>query len=152
MEFIELIEEMEDAEAVLPIGRVIRDRINPFDAYDDDQFMESFRLSKGGVHFLTNLLRNNLTPLRERRGVIATCEHQVWITLSYYGSSSFMRVVGDFLGFRKSTISRCVTKATFAITTLRRQYIGLPTGQELIRVKQDFHRVAGIPGTSSVLN
>ena len=38
MEFIELIEEVEAAEAVLPIGRVIRDRTNPFDAYDDDRF------------------------------------------------------------------------------------------------------------------
>jgi hypothetical protein len=39
-EFIELIEEMEAAEAVLPIGRVIRDRTNPFDAFDDDRFLE----------------------------------------------------------------------------------------------------------------
>ena len=38
MEFIEWIEEMEAAEAVLPVGHVIRDRTNPLDAYDDDRF------------------------------------------------------------------------------------------------------------------
>jgi hypothetical protein len=91
-------------------------------------------------------LGERLIRERSRLGFDMTCEQQVFATLAYFGGSSFMRVVGDFLGFRKSSISGAVKQCTFAITTLRQQFISFPNGLEVDRVKQGFQQIAGIPG------
>ena len=54
---------------------------------------------------MTNLLRDALTPLKTKEGITVMPEEQVLFTLAYVEGSSFMRVVGDFLGFRKSSVS-----------------------------------------------
>lgn len=143
---LETIEEIEEVEAVFGLERVFRDRTNPFDVYNDAAFLDSYRLTKGGVHFLVHLLRDQLEPIKTNTGITLTSEHQVLITLSYYGSSSFMRIIGDFFGVHKSSISRVVKKCTFAIVTLRRQFIEFPDAREREGIKQRFQQLSGIPG------
>jgi len=151
LEDLEVIEEMEEVEAVFGVERVFRDRTNPFDFYSDSTFLDSFRLTKGGVHYLLQLLQDKLAPMKTSPGITLTSEDQVLITLSYFGSSSFMRVIGDFFGAHKSSISRAVKRCTFAIVTLRRQFIEFPDVDEMEQIKQHFLQIAGIPGKYSTV-
>jgi hypothetical protein len=51
LDAVDILEDMEEVEEVLPLERVYRDRTNPFDTFSDDEFLVRFRLSKGGAHY-----------------------------------------------------------------------------------------------------
>ena len=46
--------------------RVFHDRLNPFEAYEDDEFVRRYRFSKNGIHDLCELLRIDLQ--HDKRG------------------------------------------------------------------------------------
>ena len=50
--FLKVLADMERAEKLLPIEKVFRDHLNPFDYYSDEDFLIRFRFNKAGVHFI----------------------------------------------------------------------------------------------------
>ena len=52
-EYMDMQDHIDRVENV-PIGRVFRDRLNPFEEYSDRTFINRFRLSKGAVLILLN--------------------------------------------------------------------------------------------------
>lgn len=52
--------------AELPVERIIRDRTNPFDLYDDNKFKLRYRFNKNTTHNIMNLLNEDLIRPTER--------------------------------------------------------------------------------------
>jgi hypothetical protein len=50
-------------------------------------------------------------------------EQQIMIALRFYGSGAQLQVVGDTLGFDKSTVSRVVDSVTDALVARKDQHI-----------------------------
>lgn len=73
--------------------RVVRDRLNPFDIYDDVAFITRFRFSKQAVVVICDKIRSQLT-LDARRKSIAP-EIQLLVTLRFYATRAFQRLLGD---------------------------------------------------------
>ena len=51
--------------------RIIRDRNNPFDIYDDISFKRRYRFSKQGAMFIVDLLREDITMRTHKNNPVA---------------------------------------------------------------------------------
>jgi hypothetical protein len=70
---------------------------------------------------------------------------QIFCTLRYYASGSFQAVLGDAQGIHKSSVSRIITRVTFAICRLRNRYIKFPRRRaDMMTTKQGFYNIANL--------
>ena len=73
-------------------------------------------------------------------------EQQIMIALRFYGSGAQLQVVGDTLGFDKSTISRVVDSVTDALVARKDQHIKWPMEiHRLNTIKEGFYKKAHFP-------
>lgn len=106
------IDSTDDYEEV-PIARrpsLVRNRIN----FDFDDFVERFRISRA---VMKNVL-NNGSPMLQADSIhnfLLSPKEQLLICIRYLASDSFVHVVGDVRGSRKSTLSRKVHKVVTLI-------------------------------------
>ena len=84
--------------------RHLRDRLNPLEEYDDEDFRLRFRLTKDSVSDLVKVLDKDLQH-QTRRGLPLTPMQQVLIALRFYATGTFQRVIGDLFGV--SVIAAC---------------------------------------------
>jgi len=68
--------------------RMLRDRANPVDDFDDVDFRARYRLDKGAVAMLLGLIGHGLVNL-SRRGVPVSPINQLAIALRFYAWASF---------------------------------------------------------------
>ncbi|KAH7940930.1 hypothetical protein HPB49_008165 [Dermacentor silvarum] len=90
-----------------PPRRVLRDRLNPMEVYDDYEFLCRYRFTKRTVQQLLDRL-----PLRENtdgRGFPVPPLLQLLITLRFYGAGTFQIVTGDLVNVSQPTVSRGIT-------------------------------------------
>lgn len=72
--------------------------------------------------------------------------NMVLLTLRLFATGCFLKVVGDFGGVDKATVSRVVKKVAAAIANLRKEYISMPkTREEMQEVRQQFYKIAKFP-------
>ena len=119
------------------IRRVLRDRSNPFDLYDDSQFRKRFRFSKVTVRNLL-LMVGPLLEHRDNRGCALSPVLQLLLALRFYSTGCFHRVKADLIGVHESTACRAVQNVTTAIGALKGRYINFPTRAEFPAVAGDF--------------
>ena len=68
------------------------------------------------------------------------------IALRFYANGAQLQVVGDTLGFDKSTVSRVVDSVTDALVARKDQHIKWPTEiQKLNTIKEGFYQKAHFP-------
>jgi hypothetical protein len=144
LDVLDMVEEMEAVEEALPLERVIRDRTNPFDRFDDEDFITRFRLSKGGAHYFFSIVDEDLLHSRVYRGHRLSKEDQLAILLLFMGNDAYQRDCADIYYVDQATISRVVKRASLAVTELRHEWITFP--RDLRPVQQQFYDVANIPG------
>ena len=68
------------------------------------------------------------------------------MVLRFYGSGSFMEVLGDTMGFDKSTVSRAINKVTNALVLHKDRFIKWPNPAENAKSKRNFFLRGGFPG------
>lgn len=71
---------------------------------------------------------------------------QVMLALRFFASGSFMEVIGDTMGYDKSTVSRAVENVTNALLTKKDQFLNWPTQEEIKKSKENFYLRGGFPG------
>lgn len=125
--------------------RTFRLRTDPFNDFTCEEFYRRYRFTKDCVRRLALLLGSNLQP-KTRRNHPVSPELQLLAALRFYATGSYQLVAGDTLGLSQPTISRIVTKVSEAIASRSREFIYIPEGNDLSRVKQDFTNIAGFPG------
>lgn len=97
--------------------RIFRDRTNPLDYEDDDTIISKFRLPRGVIFDLIDLLNADM-PTRTRRTHAIHPSLQVMIALRYLATGSMYSTLGDSVGVSKASVSRIVRR--FSITISRR--------------------------------
>ena len=68
------------------------------------------------------------------------------LALRFYASGSFMEVIGDTMGFDKSTVSRAINNVTNALVLHKDKFIKWPNPAETPESKQNFFLRGGFPG------
>lgn len=72
--------------------RLFRERMNPFEFYDEGEFQQRFRFRKDTVMDLIEMLRNDIHPASRRVGAIPS-HLQVLLALRLYATGQFQREV-----------------------------------------------------------
>ena len=132
--------------------RIFRDRINPVERYDDEDFVSRYRLPKALVLDVVDSIKPDIERPTKRSGSVPAVL-QVCATLQFLACGNFQRSTGDLHGLSKATISRSIRVVTSAISRKRQHYIKFPeTGPELLHVKQGFEAYAGFPNAIGAID
>ena len=144
MEVIDVIEELENNGVNARPERIIRDRLNPMEAFSDEIFMNRFRFPKQVVlDLLDEMLLTHTFDDPQGKVNSVSAINQLLLTLHFYASSSFLRTNGDVFGVSKATSSRIIKRCSAAISSLKTKYVTFPHGDEVQRVKVDFLTLPG---------
>ena len=86
--------------------RVYRREVDPLECYTERELRSRYRFGREGLKFIVDLLANEISPAT-RRSHSLSAKEQVFITLRFLASGSFLEVIGDTFGsYDKSTVSR----------------------------------------------
>lgn len=125
--------------------RVVPDRMNPFVAMSDDEFVNRFRLKKESVNSIIQEIQHGLPVANDRRGNPVPPHLQVLITLACMASGSHQAVIGDCYDVSQARVSQCLSRVARAIAFLSNRYIQYPARNMLFKVMNDFQAIAGMP-------
>ena len=85
--------------------RVLRDRQNPFDFYDEMDIIHRYRLDIQSIICIINLVEESLERPTKRSGSLPA-SLQVFASLRFLASGTQQRVIEDTLGISKSSVCR----------------------------------------------
>lgn len=125
---------------------------NPINIYDDEEFKKRFRLSKGSVRYVLNLITDNIKPMTARNRSISAM-NQLLITLRFYACGTFHINIGDHFNVTKATVSRIVHKVSHTIARLRNRFIKMPQSlQKRREICAAFYSIAGFPNVIGAID
>lgn len=126
--------------------RALRDRTNPLEIYDGNQFLQRFRISKETFLELLGLLTPELQrPTRRCKALSPAI--QLAIALRFYATGSFQLVIGDTCNVSQASCCRVIHRVTDAICNRKRHFTKFPdTHDERREVMVGFNNIAGFPG------
>lgn len=132
---------------------LMRNNRNPFEM-DDMLFKHLFRINKDIAHHILNMIipfmNNNI-----RRNALEP-HHKLFTALIFYASGNYQRFIGQSYSSNLSqqSVSNCVQEITNIIyERVRQEYITFPTtDQEVLHIKQKFHRLYGFPGVIGAID
>lgn len=123
----------------------VKPRLKPI-LYTDEEFRRRFRLSKGTVQYLYDLIGADLEATATRTGFTLSGMDKILLTLRYYATASYHITTADFYGVSESTVCKYVPIVSDKIASLRARFIQMPTTDaEIEKNKLDFFQVAGMP-------
>ncbi|KAM7298569.1 putative nuclease HARBI1 [Ixodes scapularis] len=132
------------AAAMMRRQRVLRDRLNPFEDFDEDGLQQRFRFGRAGIMFLADTLRPDLER-RTRRSRALSAEQQVIIALQFYATRNFLITAGDYIRVHVSSASRAVRQVTVALARRAQDFIRWPDAAEGAALQHKFYDMAGFP-------
>jgi nuclease HARBI1 len=132
--------------------RVIRDRSNAFEEYDDRTFQERFRMTKVSTLILLGKVELQLQHASDRNHALPPM-YQLLIALRFFATGSFQIVVSDLAGVHKSTACRAVHRVARAIANLRSKYVQFPqSDEERTQTMREFYAIAQFPGVLGTID
>ena len=119
---------------------------NPLQELSDEDFLKEYRMTKGEVNYLCNLLKDDLSP-RGRRLIDLTVQEKVLISLKTLASGSFQNSSKDALNVSQPTVSVVLDQFVNALNKKAPQFIYMPRNDdEMDKTKTEFYNFAGFPG------
>ena len=125
--------------------RLIRDRNNPLEIYDDVELVERFRFPRGALIDIIEEITPDIRHLSDRNGALSPAQ-QTLIALRFYANGAFQNTAGDMINVHKSTACRAIRRVSLALQSRLNRYVHLPSAQEAVAIKQRFMRLSGLPG------
>ncbi|XP_039610032.1 putative nuclease HARBI1 [Polypterus senegalus] len=128
-----------------PERRLLKDRSNPLNDFDDLHFLDRFRMSKENATEIIGLLQPKLTGDLVR-GTPISPALQILFTLRFLACGTYHRETGDLCGVGESTVCKIVHKVCSAICELKKDFIKFPNAAEQATCKVDFYEYGNFPG------
>lgn len=150
-EFLDFLDQI-DASDQLPRASTLRDRSNPLESFDDDEFRYRFRFPKQFVvSEILPLVVHELERFTEHKNAI-TPIIQLLVALRFYATNSFQIVSADLGGLSQASISRCVHQVTVALAKQYPKFVRLVSAQEAGQIRQKFFKIKGMPGVIGAID
>ncbi|XP_062849563.1 putative nuclease HARBI1 [Trichomycterus rosablanca] len=134
--------------------RTFQERKNVFEMFDDFQLIKRYRLDRAGIIFVTDLVRDVISPSTTRSNAIPA-ELKVVLMLRFLATGKMQQCSADDLGPSQPTISRVVMQTIMALTARQivTRFIDFPTTPRVIQQKQtQFMQIAGFPGVVGAID
>lgn len=123
------------------------------ETFDDDQWIENFRMKRETFASLCRDLEASLAPSDHAVKDVVDVQKQVAITLYWLASSAEYRTIGNLFGVGKSTVCSIVHKVCEAIyEDLLNVYVKFPTGDELKNVVRGYEESWGFPNCGGAID
>ncbi len=124
-DYLDHIQRIELADRVLRREAVLRDRLNPFTYYHDDDFRIRYRLGKDAVlHLLTQI--SHIIEGKQVRATTVPPYIQLVIALRFYATGAFLRADGDLFGIHESSVSRIIRRVFYGDCFVERTVYNIP--------------------------
>ena len=108
-----------------------------------EQFRLRYRFRKDTVRVLTDLIRDDIEPKAKTNNAFSA-EQKVCITLRYYATGTFQRVVGDTEGASQSTCHRIIKEVSKAFASRADTLIRFSTDPKVLEdVSDGFYAFKG---------
>ncbi|XP_036382718.1 putative nuclease HARBI1 [Megalops cyprinoides] len=127
-----------------PLGS-LSSRPQDLSILNNDALLERFRLDRGTIVYLCELLRPHVANQQ------MPVESAVCAALAFYATGSLPSTVGDYFGTDQVALKNAVQIVTDALVTVSDQFIKFPPPTSQQQVQQDFFRIAGFPGVVGAL-
>ncbi|CAG2255725.1 HARBI1 [Mytilus edulis] len=95
--------------------------------FSDKELWQRYRFGGETIGYLSDLMRGSGRGTNKETAL--SVEQQVMIALRFYGSGSHLQVVGDTMGFDKSTVSRVIDRVTDSSVAMKDDFISWPDNQ-----------------------
>ena len=142
MDIVELLDRLEE----LRVTRALRDRINPFEEFTDEEFKNRYtRLYKETALSLVNLIADEL-QLSTTKNKFVPPFLQIAIAMRFYAKGNFQITDGDLIGVSQPTVCRTIHRVSREIAKNKKHFIKFPLGEEALLVEQTFQFSNGMPG------
>ena len=89
--------------------RILRDRTNPFDIYDDVELFARFRFWLQDIVTLVDLFGDELEHPLPRGGSLPPLM-QVLVALRFFASGAFQQTTGDLFNIDRRTVGRIIAR------------------------------------------
>ncbi|CAH1988967.1 unnamed protein product [Acanthoscelides obtectus] len=137
IEFIEDLDHYDDDDEHIRRPRVLRDRTDYFEQYDEMDFFRRFRMNKNTALFVLDQIEHQLAYADYRNAAIAPI-NQLLIALRFYATGCHLTSVADYGGVSSSSSCRIVKKVSHALASLLQRFVKFPTtNEERNKVKHD---------------
>ena len=125
--------------------RIVRERVDPLELYDDVDLVKRFRFRRRDIEFILHEIEGELQHRSERNSALPP-SLQLLLALRFFASGSFQNVVGDSIHVSAPTVCRAVRKVAVALSNRLHQYVYLSQdNQYLQETKEMFADIAGFP-------
>ena len=125
--------------------RILKDRENLLESYDDANFKDRFHLSKQTVINVLLMIQDELTFLTNRNKPLSPL-FQLFLTLRYFATGSFQLVIGDLNSVSQGAVSYTIHKVAREIAKLLPIKIKFPeTQEEKRKTIASFKNIANFP-------
>ena len=122
--------------------RIIKDRLNPLEEFDDAQVKTLLSFEKRNILKLCAALHPNIGH-QNYKGAALPTTLQVCLSLNYFATGTFQNQVAKLIRVDQSTASRSIWKFIQGINQNFKNEIKFPTDIE--KLKREFFQIAGIP-------
>ena len=136
---LDYLNDIRDAQMFQRTPRRKFERLDPFEYYDDAEFVDRFRISKEEMRRWEGLIRHRVVDIQVNRDNNITPMEQLLVTMQYLATGCFQRVTADFVVVGTSS-ANCIIHRIGAITaSLYKDNIKFPeTKIEIQASKQRF--------------
>lgn len=131
-------------------SRIIRDRTNPLDTFDDVEMYSKFRFRRHDILSMVDEIKDEL-EMANRGYTVLPCI-QVCVALRFYATGSFQSACADLAGISQPTASRIIKRVTRALLKHVQQWIIFPDQKEADRQKSKFYNIGGFPNVVGCLD
>ncbi|XP_071497397.1 putative nuclease HARBI1 [Diadema antillarum] len=129
----------------------IHRRLHPLQIYNDVELIKRYRFNGEGIHYITNLIRHDITPKGNNNHPIDPID-KVCIALHVLATGCFQRTDGDTLGISQASVSRIVQTVCTALTDRLPHFVRLPQGHEQVENMMKFYQIARFPGVIGLID
>lgn len=126
-----------------------RERLNPFEYYNETEFLKRYRFTKVATEELIRTLQHQLERATARSHAVPV-HLQVTAALQFYATGTFQMTVGDTIHLSQPTMSRIIRNVSVAIAVHSRQYIKYP--EHFGQLAVDFQDIAGFPNVTGAID
>jgi hypothetical protein len=149
-------EEEEDAEEELELPlrrpRIFRDRANPMESFDEQDFIKRFRFSKLVTLDLVELVKADIEH-PTKRSMAIPCLLQILCALQFFATGTFQLTVGDIIHISQASVCRIIKRVSQAFARKLNDYVRYPTSDiELRTAREDFYELGHFPNVSGAID
>ena len=139
---------LEQIQVGLSPESVLKDKSNPLDYFDNNEFFSRYPFSKESVVFLFELIKND-SSLMQRSHAVPSMK-QLLITLRFYATGYFQMSVGDLMEVNQSTVCRIIHRISCCIARRKSNVITSLSGD--LTTKQEFYNIAWFPSVVGAID